>query len=431
MGEQQHNWSRKSLDELIEYYAEHVHPEFLADSTHIDQPYPTAKWLREHGYSGIRYTLREHHDRTFTEFVHDDVSGDELHIDNGGSESPQRRFDIEHEATEAAVDAYFTRREDRELLAESTLASRRSRFRTWVETYRQHHGTDALLAHADGIDKKASERRRAREVLDDIADTLGSDQSRLTFVADVRPVYGWLTDEGYLAFNPLDGVESEYGWERPDADNQSLQAADIQQLLAAAVTPAGTLLVTALPGWGLRPSEVAQLHVSQFALDGEDPHIAFEERKNGPGTVAIHYGVYTVSDRIDQLAEADDWQGYLFPSPSDSNTHVHSDTITNRFKRLADRADVYVDGQLATPRTARRFWYSTYSSAMIDIRAEMDEIADEQGAQSGTVVWEQYLSEADRRRRRRQAMATKLTDAFGTGDDSPAIQTDGSTSGSL
>jgi len=64
---------------------------------------------------------------------------------------------------------------------------------------------------------------------------------------------------------------------------------------------------------------------------------------------------------------------------------------------------------------------------MVDIRAEMDEIADEQGAQSGTVVWEQYLSEADRRRRRRQAMAAKLTDAFGTGNGSHAIQTEDST----
>ncbi|WP_058992314.1 site-specific integrase [Haloarcula sp. CBA1127] len=292
-----------------------------------------------------------------------------------------------------------------------------------METYRNHHGTDALLAHADDIDKKAAERRRAREVLDDIADTLGSDQSRLTFVADVRPVYSWLTDEGYLAFNLLDGVESEYGWERPDADNQSLQTADVQHLLAAADTPAETLLVTSLPGWGLRPSEVAQLHVSQFVLEGDDPHIVFEERKNGPGTVAIHYGVHTVTDRIDQLAEADDWQGYLFPSPANSNKHVHSDTITNRSKRLADRADVSVDGQLATPRTARRFWYSTYSSAMVDIRAEMDEIADEQGAQSGTVVWEQYLSKTDRRRRRRQAMAAKLTDAFGIENSSALSKT--------
>ncbi|MFY4814618.1 tyrosine-type recombinase/integrase [Haloarcula sp. AONF1] len=158
---------------------------------------------------------------------------------------------------------------------------------------------------------------------------------------------------------------------RPDANNQSLQAADVQQLLSAADMPDETLLVTALSGWGLRPSEVAQLHVSQFALDGDDPHIAFEEHKNGPGTAAIHYGVHTVSDRIDQLSVANEWQGYLFPSPSNSNTHVHSDTIINRFKRLADRADVSVDRQLATPRTARRFWCSTYSSAMVDIRAEM------------------------------------------------------------
>ena len=412
MSDQQQAWSQKTLDELVQYYTDHIQPEFEAAPTNTDQSYPTAAWLREHGYSGIRYTLREHHGRTFTEFIREDVGHDAVETDTQGSDSPQRRFGIEDEHTEAAVDAYFSRREDRELLAESTLASRRSRFRTWVDTYRQQHGTDALLAHADDIEKKAAERRRARAVLDDIAATLGSDQSRLTFVADVRSVYSWLTDEGYITFNPLDGVESEYSWERPDADNRSLQPSDVHKLLEAAETPAEELLVTALPGWGLRPSEVAQLHVSQIALDGDDPHIAFEERKNGPGTVAIHYGRETVSDRIDELATADDWQGYLFPSPVTSNTHVHADTITNRFKRMADRADVHVEGEIATPRTARRFWYATYSSAMVDIRAEMDTIADEQGAESGLVVWEQYLSEADRRRRRRQAMAAKLTDAF-------------------
>lgn len=407
MSEQQHNWSQQSLEELVEYYTDHIHPEFTADSPHTDQTYPTAAWLRDHGYSGIRYTLREHHGRTFTEFIHEDVG-----ITGDDESEDTRRFGIGHDPTESAVDAYFSRREDRELLANSTLASRRSRFRTWVKTYRQNHGTDAFLEHAAEVDQKAAERRRCRAVLDEIAETLGTDRSRLTFVADVRPVYTWLTDEGYLAFNPLDGVESEYGWEQPDADNQSLRADDVRKLLSEATTPAETLLVTALPGWGLRPSEVAQLHVSQFALDGDDPHIAFENRKNGPGTVAIHYGVQTVSDRIDQLAEDSEWTGYLFPSPVHADAHVHPDTITNRFKRLAGRANVRVDDEIATPRTARRFWYSTYSSAMVDIRGEMDEIADEQGAQSGSVVWEQYLSEADRRRRRRQAMAAKLKQAF-------------------
>jgi integrase len=407
MSEQPHNWSQQSLGSLVEYYTEHIHPEFAADSAHTDRHSPTAAWLRDHGYSGIRYTLREHHDRTFTEFIHEDVGISES--DQNGS---SRRFDIEHDPTESAIDAYFSRREDRELLAPSTLASRRSRFRTWVETYRQQHGTDALLEHAATMEQKPAERRRVRTVLDDIADTLGTDQSRLTYVADVRPIYSWLTDEGYLAFNPLEGVETEYSWERPDADNQSLSANDVEELLEVAETPGEELLVTALPGWGLRPSEVAKLHFSQFALGGDDPHIAFEERKNGPGTVAIHYGVHTVSDHIDQLSAEDNWEGYLFPSPVHPGMAVHSDTITNRFKRLAERAAIRVDGKIATPRTARRFWYSTYSSAMVDIRAEMDEIADEQGAQSGTVVWEQYLSEADRRRRRRQAMAARLSEAF-------------------
>jgi len=58
-------------------------------------------------------------------------------------------------------------------------------------------------------------------------------------------------------------------------------------------------------------------------------HTSLEACKNGPSTVAIHYGVHTVSDHIGQLAESESWQGDLFPSPTNSKGHVHYDTLTS------------------------------------------------------------------------------------------------------
>ena len=66
-----------------EYYINNIHSKFVVDSTHIDQPYPTAKWLRTHDYFRIRYTLVEHHDRAFTELIQKDINGNVLQHENG------------------------------------------------------------------------------------------------------------------------------------------------------------------------------------------------------------------------------------------------------------------------------------------------------------------------------------------------------------
>jgi len=65
------------------------------------------------------------------------------------------------------------------------------------------------------------------------------------------------------------------------------------------------LVVAALAGWGLRASEVAALHVSQFHRDvpGDDvPFITFESRKNGPGEVSLLYGMDVLDSRIDEAS---------------------------------------------------------------------------------------------------------------------------------
>lgn len=407
MGDYQYNWSQQSLDELKEFATDTILPAWQGDETDTDRPYPTAKWLRQQGWSGLRYGLREQHGVTLAEFFQEVVD-----VDAGGPDD-DRRCGVQDETTEAALEAYFGRREERELLAESTLQSRLSRMRQWVDTYRDIHETDALVPAAADDDDKALERERARHVLDEIAADLSTDRSRFAFVSEIRSVYSWLSDEGHIAFNPLSGVESEYKWERTEPDNKSLTAEDIADLLDATDSEGRELLVVALAGWGLRPSEVAALHVSQFVLEGDDPHIQFDERKNGPGTVSILVGRDVVDERISALAmDVGDWSGYLWPSSSSNTGHVHPDTIRRWFVDLATEADVLVGGDVPTPKTARRYWYSSYSTAMARIMEDMEQIADEQGSASGRVVWESYLSEEDRRRRRQQEMMRELGDAF-------------------
>jgi len=114
--------------------------------------------------------------------------------------------------------------------------------------------------------------------------------------------------------------------------------------------------VVGLAGWGLRASEVAALHVSQFHRDvpGDDvPFITFESRKNGPGEVSLLYGMDVLDSRIDEPAHDETWTGYLFPSSQGETPYVTRDTIRNWFQNLALEAGLpeRIEGE----RPARNF----------------------------------------------------------------------------
>ncbi len=136
--------------------------------------------------------------------------------------------------------------------------------------------------------------------------------------------------------------------------------------MQASETTQEQLLVVALAGWGLRASEVAALHVSQFHRDvPEDdiPFITFESRKNGPGEVSLLYGMDVFDSRIDELADDETWTGYLFPSSQGETPYVTRDTIRNWFQDLASKADLpeRIGGERPSPQLCRRFWYDTYT----------------------------------------------------------------------
>ncbi|WP_432419619.1 site-specific integrase [Halobacterium zhouii] len=396
------NWSRQTLPELEATYWDTIAPA-LREAGHDPHERPTYETLVDLGFSGIAYALREHHDTTLGDFF----DGIDLESQRGFA------WDIGHEPTVSALETYVDVRRRRRM-ADSTADTVRSRLARYARTYAEVHDTTDLVGPVEDEADRLDGRRRALAVFDVLNDELSTDASKLKYLGDVRRWYEWLVDSGRAAYNPLRRAEKEFDWERSEPDNAALDAADVRTLHETASTPEQVLLVVGLAGWGLRPNELAALHASQLELSPEEgaPYLEFEERKNGPGTVSLLFGVDALERRIDELA-VDDWGGYLFPSARSASGHLVTETVANRFESLAREAEVRVDGAVPTPKMGRRFWYATYATAQAEVLENLSAVAEEQGSSSARVVHRNYLSEDRRRELRRKHMRSALSDAFG------------------
>ncbi|UHQ95384.1 tyrosine-type recombinase/integrase [Haloterrigena alkaliphila] len=400
------NWSRKSLEELQTFWNTRIEPDLRRDGLDLDDR-PTYDEVAEAGYSGIAYALREHHGMTLTEFL--ETVG---YVEPSSEESYQ--WGIDDETTIEALESLLRRAERKR--APTTVDSKRYRLATYVRLYDSVHGTAALVDRVLEATNEYDELRRVETVLDELDDELESPASKLRYLSDIREFYRHLKNRHGAAFNPAENVDHREIWRNhrdTEKDNPALSSEQVSTLYDAVGSPDEQILVLALCAWGLRRNEVASLHVSQFVLEDDDPHIAFEERKNGPGTVALIYGVPELADRIDALGGRDrQWNGYLFPSRQSESGHVTGETIQRWFKRLADRADIRVRDKQPTSKMGRRFWYTTYNQAMNDLLDNLDVIAGDQGSSDPSVVLKNYLSEAERRKYRREFMRERLADAF-------------------
>lgn len=400
-------WSQRDLEELEALYWEHVAPAMEADGRDPTRDRPSYRWLVDHGFGGIQYALREHHGYTVKEFLVEVV---------GLPDENEFRWGIDDGTTRETLERYLAELADRRGLESSTVASKRARLARYARAYADVNDRTDLLAGVADETRRPSEMRRVLGALDAVGKALSTDESRLQYLGDVRGFYAHLERRGRAAYNPLADAAEEFPWERDEPDNPALDATDVRALHEAAADSGERLLVVGLAGWGLRPSELAGLHRSQVRLTADDPHLAFETRKNGPGTVSLLFGLDALAERLEAVEDAD-WSGYLFPSERSASGHVVPDTIRARFKRLAGRADVRVDGTTPTPRTARRFWYATYVDATAAALDHLDGIAADQGSASPEVVFRNYLSETRRRAIRRRFMRESLAEAFDAAAD--------------
>lgn len=433
-------WSDKNLAELEETYWDVIAPAMRRDDLDPAEERPSYAWLTDHGFSGIDYALREHHDLTLTRFFADVVGlpGDDARgrSEADGTRSGEYDWGIDHEGTRRELAAYIHTLEKRRRLSESTCRTKRARLAKYARLHAELHGSGDLLSPATEGASRSAAIERALAVFDEIDAEFDSDDSKLRYLGDVRQFYEHLVRRAKVSFNPVENVAMEYAWERSDPDNPALSAADVRAMYRSADSTEERLLVVGLAGWGLRPNELASLHRSQIRL-GDDPHLAFEERKNGPGTVALIYGVGEIEVRLAELGSADsggsdesdgvdassDWNGFVFPSSRSRSGHIATKTVQSRFESIAERAGVTVRGSLPTPKMGRRFWYTTYLDSMERLLDTLDVIAGDQGSADAGVVARNYLSEEKRREQRRSYMREALADAFdgaavsATGDD--------------
>ena len=115
-----------------------------------------------------------------------------------------------------------------------------------------------------------------------------------------------------------------------------------------------------------------------------------------------------LNQRIVDL-DSPNWDGYLFPSSRSSSGHTAPQTVNQRFKRLAEGAGVTVEGKTPTAKMGRRFWCTTYNEAVKQMIEGLEGIAADQGSSSTEVVSQNYLSEAEKRRYRRESMRDELS----------------------
>jgi hypothetical protein len=66
-----------------------------------------------------------------------------------------------------------------------------------------------------------------------------------------------------------------------------------------------------------------------------------------------------------------------------------------------------------TAKMGRRFWYTTYNEAVKQMMEGLEGIAADQGSSSTEIVSQNYLSEAEKRRYRRESMREELSAVFG------------------
>ena len=401
-----YNWTTKDLDELGAFYWEEVAPAMRANGLNPERERPAYTWMIEHGFSGLVKALRRDHGLTPTEFY------DRLDV---GAEDEGDYWKLNHDSTRSVLNEYVEELLGRRGHPKSTVMPVRSRLKKYAQLYADVNKSPDLLAPLPEEQERPTEIDRALAVFDVLDEVLGTPASKFKYLEDTRRFYDYLLDAGRAVYNPLDRMEKRFGWDRPEWDNPALDRADVRAMYQAAEDLEERLLVVGLAGWGLRPSELCALRAEQVVLareDGEYPYIEFGEgeRKNGPGTVALLVGTGELTDRIDALAEDPYWSGYLFPSTGAASGHVVTDTTRNRFTTLAQRANVTVAGKTPTPKMGRRFWYSIYGDAVRRIVKQYTPIAEDQGSADPGVVLDNYLSEAERRKHRREAMHDELTD---------------------
>ncbi|MFB6179145.1 MAG: tyrosine-type recombinase/integrase [Halorientalis sp.] len=397
----------ESIEEFEEFYRDEIVPAIRGDDNLDVDPAtetPPYRWLKRN-YSGFVERLRREFDLSPGQF-YTTVGLPPSSTDEAGTE-----WGLDHDLTVQALAGYIDELDRDRGRAETTVSSRRSRLKTYAQTYTRVHDRDDLLGPLMDEHEKPAEIQRAKDVFRELDDELGTLGSKRKYVSAVQNWYTFLEETGRALYNPASNLRRRFGWDRePVYDHPALSPAQLESMLAVGDTDERYLLL-ALAGWGLRPVEACELHTDQLVLEPDDgtvPYIEFAvgERKNARrvrNTVELLVGVDAIAHRSEHLL-AERGTGYLFPSPVGEDRPITTQTARRWFQSLGERAEVTVDEEPPKPKMGRRTWYRLYRQQRPRIQSDTETVAASQGSRDASVSEHNYLDERTRRESRADAM---------------------------
>lgn len=388
--ERYQDWSHDLT--ALQEMGEDVLEEWRSENLHSSRDYPTVRWLTSNGYSHLRWILREKHSMGTPEF---------FLLLTSASRSDEYEWYIDDVATIERANAYLNDRVECRDWSPSTKRTHRAQINHVFRRFSKEYGDDRLIAIANEPELKTEVYDSFKEAVKNLRQDLASDDSAHHYVRAVHRFFEWLERSNRIAYDPMEDIEVDFRWDWHSESTQ-LKADQVRQLWIDAGTIEERMLVIGYCIWGVRTKELPEVHIDQINLDKEVPTIEFEEpeRKNGQGQVSLIFGLDTLSNLLDDRASQPDWDGYLFPSDKDDRSVLSPSQMRQRFKELCSKAGVKVDGDLATPKHGRSFYYNILTQTETDLLKTAEKIAEEQGATDAEAVRDFYLTSEKRRRYR-------------------------------
>jgi integrase len=412
-------WSTFSDEEFIQYYWKVVAP-ILEDEGHDPEQPPSAELMRKHAFGKYIQAIRRHYDYSFREFLTEEVGLTEKQC------AHEYNWPIDDEVTKEWLDEFVRDLRHRDSTKEKESTIRRVAMNTYVflEEWQNVHETENLIETLEQADENEA-YELVLEVYDQLNNRDITENTKHRYVTDHDFVFSFLTlPNNPLEYNPIPDVAERFRWKRTETDvleRSALSPTQVKQLWQHTSSIEEKMILVAACAWGLRAGEIASLHIDQLILDPGDsdtfdgPTIQFKERKQGPSTVNIVYGLNTAEARIEQLQDeyGESWNGYLFPSADRRSQHLRGNTIlTHRFQPLAERAGVTVQGDTPYLKQARRYWYQTYWQGQQRYHELVSITAEEQGSSDSEVLKANYLGDISRLEFARLWMRRNLQEAF-------------------
>lgn len=380
------------LDHL-QNFAERLLKLWREDNPHTPRQYPTAEWLRENGFSQLRWVLRKKHDMTTESFF--------IMLTSAGDDA-QYEWDINNVATINRARAYLDDQAECRNWARETERAHRARINETLRRVARELGSDEFLRLANDPSARPEFYRAFKTVIKNLRQDFTSDDSVQNYLRATYRFFRWLDRNKYLECNPIEDIECEFRWDT-SSDSDELTDEQVRSLWLAADTDEERMLVIGYCVWGLRTQELPAVHIEQFRTDRCPPVVVFDEgdRKNGAGEVTLLFGWDAVTRLVISRSHRSDWNGYLYPSENEGCQTLSARQVRRRFKTLSQKAGVTIDGNPATPKHGRAHYYNILTRAETDLMECLAKIAETQGSTDAISLRDHYLSTEEHQRYRR------------------------------